>query len=78
MVVGAKTKRPHLSHLLWLLVFVKLMTPPIVTIPVFMIPAQPDVFIMDQSASTTQMSEPIANASFLAMTWSVILDYGKT
>ena len=38
MVVGATTKRPHLAYLLWLLVFVKLLTPPIVTIPVAMIP----------------------------------------
>ena len=45
MVVGAKTKRPHLAHLLWLLVFVKLVTPPIVTIPVVTIPKQPDVLI---------------------------------
>ncbi len=41
MVVGAKTKRPHLTHLLWLLVFVKLVTPPVVTIPVVTIPGQP-------------------------------------
>ncbi|MCU0914010.1 MAG: M48 family metalloprotease [Planctomycetes bacterium] len=31
---GAKTRRPHLAHLFWLLVFVKLVTPPLVTIPV--------------------------------------------
>ena len=36
MIVGATAKRPHLAHLLWLLVFVKLVTPPIVTIPVGM------------------------------------------
>ncbi len=34
MVVGAKTKRSHLAHLLWLLVLVKLVTPPIMMIPV--------------------------------------------
>ena len=39
-VVGAKARRPHLAHLLWLLVFVKLLTPPIVTIPIVTIPAQ--------------------------------------
>ena len=33
-VVGAKSKRPHLAHLLWLIVFIKLVTPPVVTIPV--------------------------------------------
>ena len=34
MVAGAKARRPHLAWLLWLLVFVKLLTPPVVTIPV--------------------------------------------
>lgn len=33
MVVGKTTKRPHLANLLWLLVLVKLVTPPLVTIP---------------------------------------------
>ena len=32
MVAGAKTRRPHLAYLLWLLVFIKLLTPPIVKI----------------------------------------------
>ncbi len=41
MIVGATTKRPHLTHMLWLLVFVKLVTPPIVTIPVVTTPEQP-------------------------------------
>jgi len=36
MVVGATARRPHLAYMLWLLVFVKLVTPPIVTIPVGM------------------------------------------
>jgi len=39
MVVGAKARRPHLAYMLWLLVFVKLVTPPIVTIPLVTIPA---------------------------------------
>jgi beta-lactamase regulating signal transducer with metallopeptidase domain len=38
MVVGAKARRPGLAYLLWLLVFIKLLTPPIVTIPVVTIP----------------------------------------
>ncbi len=45
MVVGAKTRRPHLTHLLWLLVIVKLVTPPIVTIPVVRIPRQPQTAV---------------------------------
>ena len=40
MVVGAKARRPHFAHLLWLLVFIKLVAPPIVTIPLVTIPAQ--------------------------------------
>ena len=45
MVVGAATKRPHLAHLLWLLVFVKLVTPPIVTILEVTIPGQPEAAV---------------------------------
>ena len=37
-VVQAKSKRPHVAHLLWLLVVVKLVTPPIVDLPVFTVP----------------------------------------
>ena len=77
MVVGATTERPHLAHLLWLLVFVKLMTPPIVTIPVIAIPTQPDVLIEDHSAAIAQMSESSVDASPLARTWSVMLDHGR-
>lgn len=42
LVVEVTVKRPHLAHLLWLLVFVKLVTPPIVMIPILTIPGQPD------------------------------------
>jgi len=42
MLVGAKAKRPHLAYLLWLLVLVKLVTPPIVTIPIITYWAQPE------------------------------------
>jgi beta-lactamase regulating signal transducer with metallopeptidase domain len=41
LVVGAKSKRPHLAHLLWILVLVKLVTPPLVTVPVVAFPGQP-------------------------------------
>jgi bla regulator protein BlaR1 len=37
-----QARRPHLAHLLWLLVFVKLVTPPLVTIPVGLFPQPPD------------------------------------
>jgi beta-lactamase regulating signal transducer with metallopeptidase domain len=42
MAAGAKARCPHLAHMLWLLVFVKLVTPPLVTIPVGVFPPQPD------------------------------------
>ena len=53
MVVGATTRRPHLAYMLWLLVFVKLVTPPIKTIPVLTIPEHPEtaVAINDHSRS---------------------------
>ena len=36
LIVGARTKRPQLAHLLWLLVFVKLITPPLFAVSNFM------------------------------------------
>ena len=42
MTVGARARRPHLAHLLWLLVFVKLVTPPLVTIPAGVFSLSPD------------------------------------
>lgn len=42
MAAGARARRPHLAHMLWLLVFVKLVTPPLVTIPVGVFSPQPD------------------------------------
>ncbi len=59
MIVGAKTKRPHLAHLLWLLVFVKLVTPPIVTIPVVTIPRQPQTAVAITEHS--QQRSPLTN-----------------
>lgn len=41
VAAGAKAKRPHPAHLLWLLVFVKLVTPPLVTVPVGIFSQQP-------------------------------------
>lgn len=51
MVVGAKVKRPHLAYMLWLLVFFKLVTPPIVTIPVGMPPPQSTVISSNDDLS---------------------------
>jgi len=80
VVVGATTKRPHLTHLLWVLVFVKLVTPPIVTIPVLTVPVQPDVLIEKNSAQVgpvALMSESEIDALFMADTWFAMLNYAK-
>jgi len=45
VVVGIVAKRPQLTHLLWLLVFVKLVTPPIVTIPMDTASAAPETVL---------------------------------
>ncbi|NQT00663.1 MAG: M48 family metalloprotease, partial [Planctomycetes bacterium] len=57
-VAGAKARRPHLAHMLWLLVFIKLVTPPIVTIPIVTIPAQDEtaVAINDHSTPGPQLT----------------------
>jgi len=52
MVVGARARRPHLAHMLWLLVFVKLVTPPIATIPVVTIAAQGETTVMINNPSS--------------------------
>jgi len=39
MAVGAKARRPRLAHMLWLLVFIKLVTPPVMRIHIITIPA---------------------------------------
>ena len=59
MVVGARTKRPQLAYMLWLLVFIKLLTPPIVTIPIVTIPAQGEtaVAINDHSSPVPLLSD---------------------
>ena len=78
MLVGARAKRPHLAHLLWLLVFVKLVTPPIVTIPVVAIPTHSDVAITEHLVTNTQILESTAAASLFTRTRSTMLDYGRT
>ncbi len=56
MLVGTRTKRPHLAYMLWLLVFVKLVTPPILTVPVGMFSTQSDqaVVAIDHDANVTE------------------------
>ena len=39
-VIQTTCKRPRIAHLLWLLALVKLVTPPVVTVPVLAVPAE--------------------------------------
>ena len=90
LVVEATVKRPQLSHLLWLLVFIKLLTPPLVSIPVVTNPGLTDnttVVIQNHSqldidekevSTTSNMFISETEISPLAKTWFLMLDYGKT
>jgi len=86
MVVGARARRPHLAHLLWLLVFVKLLTPPVITIPIFTIPGQGEtgIAINDHSqpvpldANTRESDvDGQPDASLSARIGSVVLNPGR-
>jgi len=89
VVVGKTLKRPALTHLLWLLVFVKLLTPSIVTIPIISIPWQTDnaaVVIQDHSqldmagqreAAALQVGGTEKAAFFSAENWSAVLNQVK-
>ena len=59
MVVGAKAKRPQLAYMLWLFVFIKLITPPIVTIPVGQFFVQTDPGVNTHGISPTGTRLPI-------------------
>ena len=82
LVVEATVKRPQLSHLLWLLVFVKLVTPPVISIPVFTIEALTDnTTMVIQDHSQLNIEERFAGEaeiSPLAKKWVQVLGYGKT
>jgi beta-lactamase regulating signal transducer with metallopeptidase domain len=76
MAVGAKARRPHLAHLLWLLVFVKLITPPLVTIPVdaFSQPTEPAgtgarAFVAGTPAATAETVPGPSLLSRIAPVW---------
>ncbi|MFP6899035.1 MAG: M56 family metallopeptidase [Roseibacillus sp.] len=62
MLVGAKGRRPHLAHLLWLLVFVKLVTPPLVTLPVLPSSALPEAHLVPHSMPEFAISEVALDA----------------
>ncbi len=58
MAVSAKARRPHLAHMLWLLVFIKLVTPPILMIPIEVSPAP-----SHHTIATNDTSEPDVTAT---------------
>ena len=59
LLVGAKSKRPHLAHLLWLMVLIKLVTPPLLSLPVI-----PSSGPLEESVRSFAM--PVTEASELA------------
>lgn len=80
LIVGVTFRRPQLSHLLWLLVLVKLVTPPVVTIPNATIPEQFDRTVISMKFD----SQPNSNISGIkgdvyhsAETWFAALDHRK-
>ena len=63
MVVGTKSRRPHLAYMLWLLVFIKLVTPPILRIPVVSIPQVHDNTILIGNQSQNEQTSVIDTKS---------------
>jgi beta-lactamase regulating signal transducer with metallopeptidase domain len=81
-IVAARARRPQLPHMLWLLVFIKLLTPPVLTIPVDafslslddMVLAGEDLSVDDQSASAetapaASLSSRLAALAHRAKPW---------
>lgn len=59
-IVQTRSKRPHVAHLLWLLVLVKLVTPPIWTVPVVAVPGVPTAAA--ETLSDGSGPSPLVNA----------------
>jgi len=65
VTVGAKFKRPQLTHLVWLLVLVKLVTPPILTFAVPLLPDSPEIgFTQPAGAAHVSVSNGTLSAAF--------------
>lgn len=79
LIVGGTMRRPQLAHLLWLLVFVKLLTPPLVSIPVTPFTGLSAVTEVSsfQRLDDAQTTGDTNNAYFSTATWSSILADGK-
>lgn len=83
-IVGITLKRPAITYLMWLLVFVKLLTPPVVTVPAISIPwmseATPTVklnFNEEQDFRPIKVSGSAGNAYLSTETRSGVLIQGK-
>jgi beta-lactamase regulating signal transducer with metallopeptidase domain len=84
VIVGITIRRPAITYLMWLLVFVKLLTPPVVTIPVlpgsWMSNAAPlnNLNIYEQrDMQEVRVHEYAGSAYRSTSTGSTILDQGK-
>ena len=69
MGVGATVKHPRLAHILWLLVFIKLITPPVITIPIETNTgkAETDVVFMKEYSQRELTSVPNSVESWYAI-----------
>ncbi|NKB67841.1 MAG: M48 family metalloprotease [Candidatus Latescibacteria bacterium] len=85
LLVEVTLKRPHLAYLLWLSVFVKLLTPSLVAIPIITFSGQPeglittvnDQWLLYQDEAADPIPGGALHAYLAAETWSAALRYGK-
>ena len=78
LVVEITLKRPHLAYLLWLLVFVKLMMVPVITLPVQSIDSNlDDQAYRQQEGFQLEVSGDSQAAYLSAEMQDVVLEYGK-
>ena len=79
MVVGAKAKRPHLTHMLWLIVLVKLVTPSIVTIPIdtLLVQSETDGTLDSRLAITDAKSDQELAVSSLWLRIEGVWNHGR-
>ncbi len=57
--VGRSLRRPALTHGLWLLVFIKLLTPPLLSVPILRLPAPVPVVAAPAVAAAPAAIAPI-------------------
>lgn len=77
LILETTTKRSQLAHLLWLLVFVKLVTPPVVTLPVVPFPGQLEgatgtVFMEFPSEGIIDSNAPMVEITPVSSPWNNI------